>query len=171
MGPRRSAPQGPISPATSAALGPREKGVDARGGPSREEITVISHPQPSQQRAAGCRGQATAAQSRSEKVRGLVSWDQVNSSPCRPAPPRPAPPLSPAPARGTPELCGPRPRPFAPPPTAERRPLVLTHVPSPLPLLSPRLLRAARSRRQDFRPLGSRKMAAAVGALWFLSFP
>ena len=26
--------------------GPREKGVDVRGGPSREEITVTSHPSP-----------------------------------------------------------------------------------------------------------------------------
>lgn len=53
--------RGPISPATSAAPGPRE-GSRCSRGLSREEITVISYAQRPSQRelwAAGCRSSVT----------------------------------------------------------------------------------------------------------------
>lgn len=67
-GPGRSASRGPISPATSAAPGPREGSRCswwANQGGSHRHLP----PQPSSPRAAGCWRQTTAALSRSEKVR------------------------------------------------------------------------------------------------------
>lgn len=141
--PRRRGPRGPIS-SHLLRLQPRGragKGVGARGGPAgRKAPSSPPHSAPRrEQRAAGCRSSVTFHESEVPSSGG----GGVSSSRAGPAaPPRPRP-SRPRPAH--------RPR---PPPRASQ---------PPGPPSGSAPASGARRRRRDFRPPGSRKMAAAAG--------
>lgn len=147
-GPTGLCPRGPSHLLRLQPPGREEEGVGARCGPSREEITVISHTSPPgrQLLAVGCSSSVTFRESEVQRSRGQASSSP--RGPSRPAPPRPA---RPAPRRELPSRTASG---SAPPPGRRgTRSGALLTAGSPV----------TRLWRRDFRPSSARKMAAAVG--------
>lgn len=129
--------------------GREEKGVGARGGRAgRKSPSSPTHSAPCRElRAAGGRSSVTFHESEVQRSGGGVSSSRAGPAapPRLQAPPLRAPPRSQAPP---------------PSPRASQRPSLRAHPHAP-PLPPGR--GGTRHRRRDFRPPGSRKMAAAAG--------
>lgn len=159
---------GPVSPATSAARGRVEKGVGARCGQAGRKSPLSSTFTPPRRElpAVGYSSSVTFRESEVQTSRGPVSSSQRRPwGPALPRPaafrPRPSPLSGPAPRRELPSrtVSGPALRPRLQPPGREH-----VRSPDPAPARGP----LARRPRRDFRPAGSRKMAASVGICGFV---